>query len=72
MSDNDRVRRRPRGHVVHDALTRAMSVAMLAIGVALCVRGSLLSIVLGLLFLAAGAGRLYVQLRVRSGREGAP
>ncbi len=45
---------------------------MLAIGVALCVRGALLSIVLGLLFLAAGGGRLYVQLRMRSGRGDAP
>lgn len=60
-----------RGRVVHDALTRTMSVAMLVIGIALAVRGTVLAILLGGLFFAAGSGRLYVQLRMgRRGHDG--
>ncbi|GAC1493886.1 MAG: hypothetical protein NVS1B9_15390 [Solirubrobacteraceae bacterium] len=57
--------RPPRGETMHDGITRLLSVAMIAIGVALLTRLTVLSIVLGLLFLAAGCGRLFVQLRLR-------
>jgi hypothetical protein len=55
---------------VHRNATRALSVAMLVIGVALIVRavsaggGPLaVGVVFGLLFIAAGAGRLWVASR---------
>lgn len=55
---------------VHGAATRVLSLAMVAIGVALVVRtivagggGLALGIVLGVLFIAAGGARLYLQAR---------
>lgn len=55
---------------LHRTSTRLLSVVMLAIGVALIVRtlvagGSALAVglVLGVLFVAAGAARLYLQAR---------
>jgi hypothetical protein len=60
----------PRG--AHSAATFVFSLAMAAIGVALIVQalggaGSALSsrLLLGILFLAAGVGRAYVELRRR-------
>ena len=60
---------RPRSPA-HRTATRALSIAMIAIGIALVVRtlaaggGALATgLVLGVLFLAAGAGRLYLQSR---------
>jgi multisubunit Na+/H+ antiporter MnhB subunit len=60
----------PKQHQVHRASTRAMSVLMIVIGIALLVRtlvaggGALATgVILGLLFILAGAGRLYLQLR---------
>jgi xanthine/uracil permease len=57
---------------LHRSTTRLLSFAMIAIGVALVVRtlalgggGIALGIVLGVLFVAAGAARLYLQ-----GRQG--
>jgi hypothetical protein len=53
-----------------------MSLAMIVIGVALVVQavsngGSALRIVLGVLFVAAGVGRLYIlHLRARAGADG--
>jgi hypothetical protein len=61
---------------VHRAATRFLSLAMVAIGVALVVQavgngGSVLRIVLGVLFVAAGVGRLYIlRLRARAGGDG--
>ena len=62
----------PRG--VHGATTRVLSLAMVAIGVALIARtlaagggGLALGIVLGVLFVAAGGARLYLQ--ARQGRD---
>ena len=62
---------------LHDALTRLLSLAMAVIGVALIVQaalgqgGGLISgrLLLGVLFLAAGAGRLWVQLRRQRSRD---
>ncbi|HWV85671.1 MAG TPA: hypothetical protein VNZ62_09525 [Capillimicrobium sp.] len=58
------------GRDVHRAVTLAMSLAMLAIGAALIVRtlvagggAGAIGIVLGVLFVAAGAGRLWVAWR---------
>jgi hypothetical protein len=55
---------------LHRSTTRALSLAMVAIGVALVVRtitagggGLALGIVLGVLFVAAGGARLYLQAR---------
>lgn len=60
----------PDGRGVHRALTLLLSAAMVAIGLAMLVRtlggggGPLtLGVVLGLLFVAAGAGRFYVTWR---------
>ncbi len=59
---------------VHTATTRVLSFAMVAIGVALVVRtlvagggGLALGIVLGVLFVAAGGARLYLQARQERG-----
>jgi len=59
---------------LHRFTTRALSLAMIAIGVALVVRtlaagggGLALGIVLGVLFVAAGGARLYLQ--ARQGRD---
>ena len=63
---------------VHRSATRVLSLAMVAIGVALVVQaasngGSVLRIVLGVLFVAAGVGRLYIlhlRARARTGGDG--
>jgi hypothetical protein len=62
------------GRQAHYAATRVLSLLMVAIGVALTVqavgeRGSVISprLLLGVLFIVAGAGRIYLQ--VRRGRE---
>ena len=59
---------------LHRSTTRVLSLAMVAIGVALVVRtlaaggsGLALGLVLGVLFVAAGAARLYLQ--ARQGRD---
>lgn len=64
----------PAPRELHRSATRLLSIAMIAIGVALVVRtiaagGSSLAlgIVLGVLFVAAGVARLYLQ--VRQGRR---
>ncbi|MBX5441883.1 MAG: hypothetical protein IRZ32_10205 [Solirubrobacteraceae bacterium] len=61
------------GRDLHRAATVALSLAMLAIGVALIVRtlvagggAGAVGVVLGVLFAAAGAGRLWV---IRRGRR---
>ncbi len=57
------------GRDLHRRATRVLSSLMIVIGVALVVRtlsaggGGLLGVVLGLLFVAAGAGRIYLQGR---------
>ena len=55
---------------VHSSYTRVMSVLMLVLGIALIVRTVLAGggaiatgVLLGVLFIAAGAARLYLQLR---------
>ncbi len=62
------------GRQAHNAATRVLLLLMAAIGVALIVqaadeRGSVLSprLLLGILFIVAGVGRLYLQ--ARRGRE---
>ncbi len=62
----------PSGRDVHRTGTRAFSVVMLLVGVALIVRtvaagggAGALGILLGVLFVAAGAGRLWVTRRTR-------
>jgi uncharacterized membrane protein YqgA involved in biofilm formation len=63
---------------IHRSATRVLSLAMVAIGVALVVQaasngGSVLRIVLGVLFVAAGVGRLYIlrlRARARAGGDG--
>jgi heme/copper-type cytochrome/quinol oxidase subunit 4 len=61
---------------IQRSATRVMSLAMTAIGVALVVQavsngGSVLRIVLGVLFVAAGVGRLYIlHLRTRADGDG--
>jgi hypothetical protein len=62
----------PTGRDVHRAGTQALSIVLLLIGVALVVRtiaagggAGALGIVLGVLFIAAGAGRLWVARRQR-------
>lgn len=60
----------PRRRQLHSSSTRVLSVVMILIGVALIVRtlaaggGAIATgIVLGVLFVAAGSARLYLQLR---------
>ena len=60
----------PEPRQVHRASTRVMSIVMIVIGVALLVRtviaggGALATgLLLGLLFIAAGTARLYLQFR---------
>jgi multisubunit Na+/H+ antiporter MnhB subunit len=60
----------PRRRQIHNSSTRILSVAMILIGVALIVRtvaaggGAFATgLVLGVLFMLAGAARLYLQLR---------
>jgi uncharacterized membrane protein HdeD (DUF308 family) len=60
---------------IHRGATRVMSLAMVAIGVALVVqavsKGAVLRLVLGVLFVAAGVGRMYMlHLRSRTGAGG--
>ncbi len=59
---------------LHRSTTRLLSLAMIAIGIALLVRtvalgggGLAIGIVLGVLFVAAGGARLYLQ--TRQGRD---
>jgi hypothetical protein len=60
----------PRRRQLHSSSTRILSIAMIVIGAALVVRtlvaggGALATgLVLGILFMLAGAARLYLQLR---------
>jgi len=60
----------PRRHQLHSSSTRILSIVMIGIGIALIVRtmvaggGALATgIVLGVLFVLAGAARLYLQIR---------
>jgi hypothetical protein len=55
---------------LHSSVTRVLSLAMIAIGIALIVRtialggsGAAIGVVLGVLFVAAGGARLYLQAR---------
>jgi hypothetical protein len=57
---------------LHRGSTRVLSIAMVAIGIALIVRtiaegggGLALGLILGVLFVAAGGARLYLQTRDR-------
>ena len=68
MSDPKRVRPGLAAEL-HDRATQVLSVAMVVIGVALVAELTPLSVVLGLLFAAAGAGRLYVGARMRRRRR---
>jgi hypothetical protein len=59
-----------RGRQLHSSSTRVLSIAMIVIGIALIARTLLAGggaiatgIVLGVLFVAAGVARLYLQLR---------
>lgn len=59
---------------LHRSTTRVLSLAMVAIGIALVIRtlaagggGLALGLVLGVLFVAAGGARLYLQSRERRG-----
>jgi len=69
MSDPNRVRP-GLGAVLHDRATQVLSLAMVVIGVALAAQLTALSVLLGLLFCAAGVGRLYVGARIRRRRGG--
>ena len=60
----------PEGRQVHRAYTRVMSILMIVVGIALVVRTLLaggspitFGVLIGILFVAAGVGRLYLQLR---------
>ncbi len=53
---------------MHARLTQVLSLAMIVIGVALIARLSLAGAILGLLFVAAGGGRLFVAARLRRTR----
>jgi hypothetical protein len=60
----------PRRRQLHNSSTRILSIAMIVIGIALIARtlaaggGAVATgVVLGVLFVAAGAARLYLQLR---------
>ncbi len=60
------------GRQAHRALTLLFSAAMIAVGVALLVEAvlagvSVLRVLVGLLFVGAGAGRLYVERRRGAG-----
>jgi uncharacterized membrane protein HdeD (DUF308 family) len=58
-----------RGSQLHSGLTKILSVAMIVIGVALAARLVVQGIVIGMLFVAAGVGRLYVSTRTRRDRS---
>jgi len=63
-------RARPgRGSQLHARLTQILSLAMIVIGVALIARLIVKGVILGLLFLAAGVGRLFVSARLRRTRS---
>jgi hypothetical protein len=63
-------RARPgRGSQLHAGLTQILSLVMIVIGVALVARLNLQGAILGLLFIAAGTGRLYVSARMRRARD---
>ncbi|MEA2299072.1 MAG: hypothetical protein QOF77_2008 [Solirubrobacteraceae bacterium] len=68
MSDSDRARP-GLAAALHDRATQVLSAAMVVIGVALAAQLSPVSVLLGLLFVAAGVGRLYVGARVRRRRR---
>jgi uncharacterized membrane protein HdeD (DUF308 family) len=60
----------PEPRQVHRSSTRVMAILMVVVGIALLVRtlaagGGVVAtgVILGLLFIAAGAARLYLQLR---------
>jgi hypothetical protein len=60
----------PQRRQIHRTSTRVMSILMIVVGIALVVRtivagGSAVAtgVLLGVLFVAAGAGRLYLQFR---------
>jgi hypothetical protein len=58
---------------VYSGLTTAFSVTMIGLGIAMLGvtaynGGGSVGVVLGLLFVAAGAGRLYILRRTRSGK----
>jgi hypothetical protein len=60
----------PQRRQIHRTSTRVMSILMIVIGIALVVRtivaggGAIATgVLLGVLFVAAGAGRLYLQFR---------
>jgi hypothetical protein len=60
----------PERRQLHRSSTRVMSVLIIVIGIALVVRTLIagggavaVGVILGLLFIAAGAGRLYLQSR---------
>jgi uncharacterized membrane protein HdeD (DUF308 family) len=69
MSDSDGEARSVGGQV-HHRLTQLLSAAMIVIGVAFLARAaggaSIYTIVLGVLFLVAGCGRLYAQAQRRN------
>jgi hypothetical protein len=50
---------------VHDGITRVLSVAMIAVGVLLAFRGAVLAVVLGVAFVGAGIGRLWIVAQQR-------
>ena len=56
------------GRQLHARLTQILSLAMIVIGLALGARLSIQGILVGLLFVAAGTGRLYVSARTRRDR----
>ncbi len=55
--------------LVHVQATRLLSAAMVLIGVLLIARAAALTVVLGVLFIAGGAGRLWLSARGRSAGE---
>jgi len=62
----------PEGRQLHRSSTRVMSIVMIVVGLALLVRtvaaggGPVATgVLLGVLFILAGAGRLYLQSRTR-------
>jgi uncharacterized membrane protein HdeD (DUF308 family) len=57
-----------RGSQLHTGLTQVLSIAMIVIGVALAARLIIQGVVIGILFVAAGVGRLYVSARTRRDR----
>jgi uncharacterized membrane protein HdeD (DUF308 family) len=51
---------------MHNALTRVLSAAMIVIGVLLIARGAALTVLLGVLFIVAGSGRIWLSSRDRA------